>query len=67
MSALEKMIEKSAAPVCLRGGVPVPAEAADAAGREKTLAYRILRAHEIKKGGAKMRIRFDAMISHDIT
>ena len=67
MSALENMIEKSAAPVCLRGGAPIAAEAADAPAREKTMAYRILRAHEAGGKGEKMRIRFDAMISHDIT
>ena len=67
MSAIDRMIETSAAPVCLRAGAPVPAGAADAAGREKTMAYHILRAHEAGGGSGKMRIRFDAMISHDIT
>ena len=36
--------------------------------RENTIAYQILRAHETDgTRGAKMRIRFDAMVSHDIT
>ncbi len=36
--------------------------------RENTITYRILRAHDIdKSGGKKMRIKFDAMMSHDIT
>ncbi len=36
--------------------------------RENTITYRILRAHDIDKaGGKKMRIKFDAMMSHDIT
>ena len=36
--------------------------------RENTIAYQILRAHDVDGGkGAKMRIRFDAMVSHDIT
>ena len=67
MSALDSMIEKRAAGVYLRGGVPVAADKPDAAAREKTMAYGILRAHEAAKTGSKMRIRFDAMISHDIT
>ena len=68
MSALDKMIEKHSGGVYLRGGVPISAEAPDLPAREKTIAYRILRAHEDKgKSGGKLRIRFDAMISHDIT
>ena len=44
------------------------APAADLKAREKTLAYRILRAHEKKRtGDGRMHIGFDAMISHDIT
>ena len=36
--------------------------------RENTIAYRILRAHDVDGSkGKKMRIRFDAMVSHDIT
>ncbi|MCD7934316.1 MAG: hydratase, partial [Oscillospiraceae bacterium] len=61
------MIEKYDGAVTLRDGMPVPS-APDTAAREKTMAYSILRAHE--KGaqdGGKMRIAFDAMISHDIT
>ena len=67
MSALEQMIERRVQGVYLRAGVPVGADAPDAAAREKTMAYRILRAHEAGGGNGKMRIRFDAMISHDIT
>jgi len=44
-------------------GLPSPDEA-----REKTITYGILRNHDVdKSGGKKMRIRFDAMMSHDIT
>ena len=36
--------------------------------RENTITYNILRAHDVDGGkGKKMRIRFDAMMSHDIT
>ena len=38
------------------------------AARENTITYGILRAHDVDGGkGGKMRIRFDAMVSHDIT
>ncbi len=44
-------------------GMPSPDEA-----RENTIAYGILRAHDVDGSkGKKMRIRFDAMASHDIT
>ena len=44
-------------------GLPSPDEA-----RENTIAYGILRSHDADGGkGSKMRIRFDAMASHDIT
>lgn len=36
--------------------------------RENTIAYQILRSHDIDHSkGKKMRIKFDALISHDIT
>lgn len=44
-------------------GLPAPDEA-----RENTITYSILRAHDKEGGkGDKMRIKFDAMMSHDIT
>lgn len=44
-------------------GLPAAAEA-----RENTITYQILRAHDVDGSkGSKMRIRFDAMMSHDIT
>ncbi|MBE6914244.1 MAG: hydratase [Ruminococcaceae bacterium] len=62
------MIEKSSNGCYLKNGVPVAAASADKAAREKTMAYRILRAHETGTGNdGKLRIKFDAMISHDIT
>ena len=43
--------------------MPAPDEA-----RENTITYNILRAHDVDGSkGNKMRIRFDAMMSHDIT
>ncbi|MCQ2288336.1 MAG: hydratase [Muribaculaceae bacterium] len=44
-------------------GMPTPDEA-----REKTITYGILRSHDVDGSkGKKMRIAFDAMMSHDIT
>lgn len=44
-------------------GLPAADEA-----RENTITYQILRAHDVDGSkGQKMRIRFDAMMSHDIT
>ncbi len=44
-------------------GMPSPDEA-----RENTITYGILRAHDVNGGkGKEMHIRFDAMMSHDIT
>lgn len=46
-----------------QAGLPTPDEA-----RENTITYNILRAHDVDGSkGKKMRIKFDAMMSHDIT
>ena len=53
--------------VRLTDGRPVECEK-DIAAREKTISYRMLRAHEKKSSSdGKLHIKFDAMISHDIT
>ena len=54
--------------VYLVNGVPqsaasLPAEEA----KKETMAYRILQAHNQSEDPSKLRIRFDAMLSHDIT
>ncbi len=36
-------------------------------GREGTIAYRILRAHNVSKDPKKLQIKFDCLMSHDIT
>ena len=61
------MIQLHANPVVWRSGAVTPLQNGEEASREKTIAYRIMRAHD--KGGAadKMCIRFDSLISHDIT
>ena len=61
------MIRYSNQPVKLQNGKPQPATQADAGAREKTIAYSILRAHNLSDDMEKMRLRFDALISHDIT
>ncbi len=43
-------------------GLPTPAE-----GRERTIAYGILRAHDTGESPEKLHLRFDALASHDIT
>jgi len=45
-----------------KAGFPTPDK-----GREQTIAYRIMRAHDTSKNPGKMRLKFDALISHDIT
>ncbi len=56
----------------LINGEIIPASKASGCGtpdsaRDKTMAYTILRAHDESKDARKMRLRFDALISHDIT
>lgn len=52
-----------------KNGAPAKAESgADAAaGRNKTIAYQIMDAHREKTDDGLFHIRFDALVSHDIT
>ena len=64
------MTEYNNSKVYIKDGVPVPADNNDIRlpeGREKTIAYKILRSHEIGGGAGKMRLKFDSLVSHDIT
>lgn len=62
------MIKLEQRPVVLHDGKPCPAAADARDGREKTIAYRILRAHNVADAGeGRLCVRFDALISHDIT
>ena len=48
----------------------VPCEAAPISpeeGRRQTMAWRILQAHNTSGDPSRLKIRFDAMVSHDIT
>ena len=54
--------------VVYQNGAFEPADAAAASvGREKTMTYGILKAHNISGSMDSLKIRFDAMASHDIT
>ncbi|MDR0838649.1 MAG: hydratase [Oscillospiraceae bacterium] len=61
------MITISSNPVTLIGGKVASASKSDAAGRDKTMAYRILAAHNSSTDPNKLKIKFDALVSHDIT
>ena len=61
------MIELIKRGAVIKDGVPVICDCCDDFSREKTMAYKILRAHDKSKGGDMMNISFDAMVSHDIT
>ena len=58
------MIKLTSHPVMLTGGAPAQCEKSPQ-GREKTMAYSVLRAHH--RGGDGFRVKFDSLISHDIT
>ncbi len=54
-------------PVVYEQGAFRAAEASDRSLREKTLAYPILTSHNLSGDPYDLKIRFDAMASHDIT
>ena len=54
--------------VFLRAGVPCSsAPVSPEEGRQETMAYRILQSHNTSGDPDQLKIRFDALISHDIT
>ena len=62
------MITLTSQAVSLRAGVPVllgPDQGA--VSREGTMAYSILKQHSSAAAPGSLRVRFDALISHDIT
>ena len=62
------MVEMIKKGVTIVNGKPVFETPADTdAGHNKTIAYKILRSHDVSEDPKKMRIKFDALISHDIT
>ncbi len=62
------MIKLTNEAVKLQNGKPVSAEASEkSVGREKTIAYKIMRSHDKSKNSENMSLKFDSLISHDIT
>ena len=53
--------------VTIQSGKPVAAIAAQAGAKEKTIAAKILAAHDHPAQDGQMHITFDGLISHDIT
>jgi aconitate hydratase len=54
--------------VFLIDGVPqTDAQISPAEGRQQTMAWNILQAHNTSSDPEKLKIKFDAMVSHDIT
>ncbi|HBD87076.1 MAG TPA: hydratase [Clostridiales bacterium] len=60
------MINLINSPVVIKNGSPMPAQAADT-GRNRTIAHSILSAHDKSQTPGRMCLRFDSLISHDIT
>ena len=62
------MITLTKAPVRMEKGRPVPCGPEEiGAGREKTMAWAILASHDLGHRPGKLSVRFDSLISHDIT
>lgn len=61
------MIKLTSHGVHLKNGAPVPAPSGDTSGREKTISFRILQAHNRSGDCDTLQIKFDSLISHDIT
>ena len=60
------MIQLHSGSVMLQGGVPAPIPAAGS-GRDKTMAYQIFRRHNQREEAGQLHLKFDSLISHDIT
>lgn len=66
---VKKMLELTNA-VILKNGAPVPAADLGAealSGKSGTMAYRIMKSHCLRESGDELHIKFDGLISHDIT
>ena len=61
------MITLQSAGVRWQKGAPVPASVASPADREKTMAYQIFRRHNQQEEAGQLHLKFDSLISHDIT
>ncbi|MDO4516553.1 MAG: hydratase [Bacillota bacterium] len=61
------MITLQSSGVFWQKGAPVPAPVASPADREKTMAYQIFRRHNLREEAGHLHLKFDSLISHDIT
>ena len=61
------MITLQSAGVRWQKGTPLPASVASPADREKTMAYQIFRRHNQREEAGQLHLKFDSLISHDIT
>ena len=61
------MIRLHDGPVSMTGGVPMASAAAQDSAREKTIAAKILAAHNCPAKDPQLHLTFDGLISHDIT
>ncbi len=61
------MIELHSGGVVLHGGKPEAAGGSAAGAREKTMAYQIMRSHDRPSQDGQLHLKFDSLISHDIT
>jgi len=61
------MVEMIKQGAYLQGGRIVWADQPDAEARNKTIAYQMFRTHNKSDDPKKLRLKFDALISHDIT
>ena len=62
------MIQLHPSPVRMEQGRPVPAAGTEtAAGRARTMAYSVFASHDQGRRPGALSIRFDSLISHDIT
>ena len=53
--------------VILKNGCPVPAESAPTGAKDKTITWKILSAHNKASSDGLLHLKFDSLISHDIT
>ena len=61
------MITLHSGAVLWQQGAPVSVSEVSSAGREKTMAYQILRRHNRREEAGQLHLKFDSLISHDIT
>ena len=61
------MIRLHSGKISVRGGRPAPADASAAGGAGRTISSRMLAAHGTKSANGALAVKFDALVSHDIT